>query len=192
MAFDRFSSRKGMPAICHIDNGTNFVAGMKELRNIMSNWDNSKFGTQMTTRGVKWIFNPPAAPYFCGVWERLIQSAKRALQVALTNRHVTDEILLTAIVKIKNLINNRPLTHVSVNHQDPDSLTPNHFLLGGINVPLPFNNEENPDPALKERFKTAQVIADHFWNHWISEYVPNLKERRKWLTPNIRTFKLTI
>ena len=36
---------------------------------------------------------------------------------------------------------------------------------------------------LKRRWKQVQYVADVFWTRWISEYIPRLQERQKWLKP---------
>jgi hypothetical protein len=98
MAFRRFISVHGQVSICYSDNGTGLVAGEKELRACLFQWNRRG-------RGVEWIFNPLAAPYFGGVWERLIQTAKSALNIVLRLRTLTDEILATAMSEVSSLLN---------------------------------------------------------------------------------------
>ena len=181
MAFDRFALRRGFPTVVCSDNGTNLKAGEKEIRQALDRWNQSEIGSKMAARHVSWIFNPPSAPHFGGVWERLVQSAKRALRATLTNRTVTDEILVTAAAEAENAINSRPLTYVSVDPEDPEPLTPNHFLIGTSNPTRPLDHPEMRDPPLRKRLVYSQMLADLFWRRWMDEYVPFLIERRKWL-----------
>jgi hypothetical protein len=79
----------------------------------------------------QWIFSSPHGPNFGGVWERLVQSCKRAMKVTIANRLVSDQVLNTMVAEVASLLNARPLTHLSMDPNDPDPLTPNHFLFGG-------------------------------------------------------------
>jgi len=180
-AFTRFTSRRGTPSTVYSDNGTNLTAGERELNHMISAWNQSEIGSRLTCKNIRWIFSPPAAPHFGGVWERLVQSAKRALSVILNGRSVSDEVLSTAMVEVENLINSRPLTHVSVDATDPEPLTPNLFLLGHANVARPFDRQDTPELDPRRKFQHSQLLASHFWRRWMKEYVPSLTERRKWL-----------
>ena len=62
-AFTRFSKRRGVPELVVSDNGTNFVAAERELREAVSNMNQSKIGSALACKGVKWRFNPPLAPH---------------------------------------------------------------------------------------------------------------------------------
>ena len=84
---------------------------------------------KLKNQPVEWRFSPPVAPCFGGSWERLIKSAKSALRAILNERSVTEDVLHTAIVGAEALLNSRPLTHVSVDPNSLEALTPNHFLL---------------------------------------------------------------
>ncbi|CAG7832787.1 unnamed protein product [Allacma fusca] len=70
------------------------------------------------------------SPNMCGAWERLVRSVKLALQVTLKERVPREDVLLTLLVEAEAVVNSRPLTFVSVDANDPETLTPNHFLLG--------------------------------------------------------------
>ena len=111
----------------------------------------------------------------------MIQSAKIALRGILQERAVNDDVLLTPIVGAEALLNSRPLTHVSVDPNDLEALTPNHFLLlrahPGCNLDFPPGQQLSS----RKRHQHAQELITHFWNRWLREYVPNLIERRKWL-----------
>ena len=44
---------------------------------------------------IDWKLNPPAAPHFGGIWERLVQIFKLSLYKVIGSRTLTDEILNT-------------------------------------------------------------------------------------------------
>ena len=66
-AIRRFICRRGQVKILRSDNGTNFVAAEKELRKALENLDQTKIQNTMTEKGIKWIFNTPAASHQGGV-----------------------------------------------------------------------------------------------------------------------------
>ena len=181
LCFKRFVARRGKPAHCYSDNGTNFIAAEKEIADGILRWNKEKMIEQLAAEGVDWHFNPPAAPHFGGAWESLIKSAKSALKHILHGRTLTDEVLHTALVLVESLLNGRPLTHVSVDATDPEPLTPNHLLLGRPLPYTPFDIVEDGDLNARRRWRVAHAIAHHFWRRWMKEYLPRLTERRKWL-----------
>lgn len=182
-AFSRFKNRRGSIAHLYSDNGTNFVAANKEIQAAIERLNAQGVGDKLANLKVQWHFNPPGAPHFGGAWERLIKSAKIALQAVLHNQHVTDEILNTALTEVEALLNSRPLTHVSVDPTDLEPLTPNHLLLGRRNPYVQPDISDEKDVCARLRFKRAQLIAEHFWRRWLREYLPDLTERKKWMLP---------
>ena len=124
----------------------------------------------------------PAAPHMGGVWERLVRSCKKALNV-LQNQVLTDEVLLTAFAEVEWLVNSHPLTEVSSDVDDLEALTPNHFVIGRGTVNLPPGVFVNREISSHIHCRQAQVVADHNWNRWLREYLPCLITRKKWLQP---------
>ena len=64
MAFRRFISRRGCPHTCFSDNGTNFLAGERELREAVARLDKEENQNFMTSRQITWRFSPPSGPHF--------------------------------------------------------------------------------------------------------------------------------
>ena len=180
MAFQRFADRRGYPAVVYSDNGTQIVAGDKEIKECLDNWNQEKINGAMSRRSVQWHYSPPAAPHFGGVWERLVKSAKIALNSIMDSRPLTDEMLLTILTEVESLLNGRPLTHISVDPRDPEPLTPNHFLLGRANPNVPMDVFDNTEVCSKRTWRAAQVMINHFWRRWLKEYLPTITERKKW------------
>ncbi|XP_045023763.1 uncharacterized protein LOC123468196 [Daphnia magna] len=183
-AFSRFADRRGLPQLCYSDNGTNLVAGEQEINRILSRWNEADLVRKiekLKNQPIEWRFSPPVAPHFGGSWERLIKSAKTALRGILNDRSVTEDVLVTAIVGAEALINSRPLTHVSVDPNDFEAITPNHFLLLRAHPGCHLDSSPGSTTSSRRRYEQAQELITHFWNRWLREYVPNLIERRKWL-----------
>ena len=128
---------------------------------------------------IQWFFNPPSAPHFGGVWEGLVKSAKKVLKITLNGQLVNDETLLTLMAEIESLLNSRPLTRVSIDPQDLEAITPNHFLIGRNSPNVPPDVFDERDLNSRKRWRQAQTL---FWRRWLREYMPTLTERRKWRT----------
>ena len=79
MALERFWKRRGMPSEILTDNGTNFVAVEREIREALAAVDTAKVTRELASHRIKWRFNPPAAPHFGGVFETMVKAMKRTL-----------------------------------------------------------------------------------------------------------------
>ena len=179
-AFYRMVSRRGLPEEMLSDNGTNFVGGHNELKDLVKQLDKDKIQDSTANRGVKWYFNPPAAPHFSGVHEVMIKAAKRAIYSILGNADITDEELQSAIIGAEGLINSRPLTYQSANEKDIVPLTPNHFLHGQVGGQFaPDSVDIEPFNPWK-RWRLVQELVRHFWARWLKEWLPALNSRKKW------------
>jgi hypothetical protein len=108
-------------------------------------------------------------------------------------KHVlTDEVLATTMAEVESLVNSRPLTEVSSNVDAMEAITPNHFLLGRINLsPGVFIDKEI---SSRKRWRQAQVVTNHLWGRWLREYLPALVQRAKWTqdVPNLKVGDLVI
>ena len=182
-ALMRFSARRGTPDKVRSDNGTNFVGGQRELRQAVRSWkEDSKVKGQLLQKEIKWEFNPPAASHMGGVWERQIWTVRKVLNAIIKNQTLDDERLATLFCEVESIVNDRPLTYVSDNPRDPESLTPNHLLLlraGPGLAPGKFQKED----IYGKRWRHVQYLADQFGKRWIREYLPTLQLRRKWIQP---------
>ena len=88
---------------------------------------------------IEWINILSKAPWYGGVYERLIKSVKRCLKKTLRNSKVTSAELYTLVVKIEGTLNNRPLTNLSAD-EFYKALTPNHLICGRKLEQLPDLN----------------------------------------------------
>ena len=96
-AIMRFIARRGKPNTIISDNGTNFVGAEREFTEYVAAWNKEGIEEHLIQRGIRWKFNPPAAPHFGGVWERLVRSCKKAMYAVLGNRSVTEDVLSTTM-----------------------------------------------------------------------------------------------
>ena len=61
-AFYRMVNQRRLPREMLSDNGTNFVAAERELRELVEALDQSKIAQSTANKGVMWHFNPPLGP----------------------------------------------------------------------------------------------------------------------------------
>ena len=177
----RFQARR--PAIRHLysDNGTNFTASDKELRAEMETW-NLSATPELRLTGIQWTFNPPVAPHRGGVWERLVQSAKKHLAFVLNQDNLHIETFATVLAQTELAMNSRPITYVG-DEPGIQALRPIDFLCPGVYAssgcdlvpPSPPDAE-----ALRYTWRQSRAIADAFWRRWKRDYVSALQARPKW------------
>ena len=129
-ALSRFTSRRGTPSAITSDNGTNFVGAVNEIKELVEKLDKEKIQRATGHKGIKWVFNPPSALHFGGVFESMVKVAKKALYAVLGTSDITDEELITACAGVESLVNSRPLTYQTADPHDDVPLTPNYFLHG--------------------------------------------------------------
>ena len=183
-AFSRFTARRGVPKHVFSDNGTNFVAAEKELKEMIDGLDKDRI--QHARSEIQWKFLPPHASHMAGVWERLIRSTKDILRVLLdreVSRPVNDETLCTLLCQVEEIMNDRPLTRNPDSLEDAPALTPNMLLTFERRPVYTPGQFDEKDVYSKRWWRRAQHLSDVFWKRWVKEYVPLLHQRQKWTHP---------
>lgn len=132
---------------------------------------------------MRWVFNPPYAPHFAGIWKRLIRNVKNALKTILKGSLVTEHVLRTVFAEVEAILNSRPLTKSSEDANDSTAITPAHLLLQRPAMILPPGEFDQETTMTRKKWKQTQILANHFWNRWIKEYLTTLHLRQKWLKP---------
>ena len=186
-AVTKFIARRGRPKTLLSDNGSNFVGSARELKQYIDNWNKTQIAERLHQQDIEWSFNPPGAPHFGGVWERLVRSCKRAMFAVLSGRGLTDEILTTTMCIVEHTLNGRPLTPVSSDPEDLEAITPNHFLIGRAGICIPFIPQAEKYTDLRKAFRASQAYALMIWKRWSNEYLPQWNQRKKWSNQEKRT-----
>jgi hypothetical protein len=176
-----FLNRRGMVLEMWSDNGRNFTAADKILQKAVKEINESEqVQSELSKKHIVWKFITPGAPHHGGPWERMVRSAKKVIYALMKTRAPRQHTLQSFFIEAENVINARPLTHVPVERDVPEALTPNHFLLGASNgMPAPgrFSRSDELTPT---QWRFAQMLTEHFWKRWIKEYLPDLTRRVKW------------
>ena len=107
--------------------------------------------------------------------------------------------LQTLVVEIEATLNDRPITYVSSDIGDEESLTPSHLLYGRRITSLPFDHgitsEDLADPDYGNgsdmgcRVKMQALILQCFWNRWRHEHLTSLREFQKTTGTNKQSIK---
>ncbi|XP_046347391.2 uncharacterized protein LOC124128018 [Haliotis rufescens] len=179
MAFRRFASLRGKPYELISDQGSNFRGAKTELQEALASME-PDLAEQLARHKVRFVFNPPHAPHFGGVWEREIKSVKYGLRVALGDQTVTEPVLRTILAEVAGILNSKPLAYISSDVRDVDPVTPNILLIGRHDASLPQVVYPADELLSRRRWRHSQVLADHFWVHFVKYYLPDMQLRTKW------------
>ena len=88
--------------------------------------------------------------------------------------------LLTLVTKIERILNDRPITALLSSPDDLSALTPFMITSGSI------GDSVTPDVFMRNDeyrrlWRKTQYLSDKFWENWISQYLPMLQPRKKFL-----------
>ena len=86
-----------------------------------------------------------------------MRSVKVTLRSQLKDSAPKEEVLHTFLCEAEAMVNSRPLTHVSIDADDEEALTPFHFLIGTSSIPGVATNGR---PVLEEMDTRISTNAD--------------------------------
>ncbi|XP_044755398.1 uncharacterized protein LOC123314290 isoform X1 [Coccinella septempunctata] len=179
----RFIARRGRPKIIYSDNGTNFVGAY----NMFKSLDWSIVTKFCSLERIIWKFNPPAAPWWGGFWERLIRILKNLLRRTLGKASLNFEEMFTVLCDCEAVINSRPITFLSDSVDDLCPLTPAMFIQDikeiGVN-----DCDVVECSKLTRRAKYRQKLGEQLRKRFRIEYLGQLKHRFK--TQSVRQLKV--
>ena len=138
-AYRRFVGRRGLCQRLYSDNAMNFRGANNELRAMLQRASEFylKVASVLANDGSEWVFIPPNAPHYGGLWEAGVKSVKHHLKRAVGEHTLTFEELSTILVEIEACLNSCPLSALNFDLDDLHALTPFHFLTGSSSALLP-------------------------------------------------------
>ena len=191
-SFKRFTSRRGLPRKIVSDNGKTFKAAAKIIDAVIRHEDVQRHFAGV---GVTWLFNIEKAPWWGGMFERLIRSTKRCLRKVIGKAKLDYDELLTVVTEVEMIINSRPLSYVTPDDLE-EPLTPSHFLTGKRTMSIPDGIFTDPDwdddvqitiPELNRRMRHLNSVLNHFWKRWKGEYLLELRESHRYSSSGAQT-----
>ncbi|KAG5876046.1 hypothetical protein JTB14_031573 [Gonioctena quinquepunctata] len=187
LTLKRFISRRGIPAVIHSDNATNYVGARNHLRELREFFAKSQLSESLKVfaaeTGFDWKFIPPRSPHWGGLWEAAVKGAKRHLYRIIGNSQLTFEELSTVLAQIEAILNSRPLCPISSDPKDLEVLTPGHFLIGRSLTSYPELDATHLHENRLAFWQKCSQIQQSFWKRWTVEYLNRLQNRPKWLSP---------
>ena len=128
LAFQRFTSRRGLPAILISDNAKTFRGSSREIKKIVRS---KKVLRYLANNRISWKFIVEEAPWWGGFWEQLIQTVKQCLRKTTGRATLNYDELVTLLTEVESVVNSRPMTYLE-DDQDGVSytLSPSHLING--------------------------------------------------------------
>ena len=123
----------------------------------------SRVVRSLTQEGTSWIFNPPSAPHFGGIWEAAVKSAKHHLRRIIGDQVLTFSELTTLMCRMEACLNSRPLTALTDDPSDLDFQSPSHFLIQRYSFIVPEEDVINDNVLEGKRWLLISQLAQHFW-----------------------------
>ena len=180
--FKRFTARRGIPVKILSDNRLTFKAADKMISSILNHPTVKEYFTGVR---VQWTFNLEKAPWWGGIFERMVKSVKRCLRKSIGRRKLGLDELHTLITEVEAIVNSRPLSHISTEDAE-EPVTPSHLICGRRLLSLPDGpyHEDLEDDFLEHSVLTKRLIElnkvlDHFWMRWKMEYLLELRNAHR-------------
>ena len=180
-AIQRFSLNHRVPSLIRSDNGKSFIAARKVLYPEISmegvDWDQ----IQCTVDTPKWVMIAPGSPD-TNLAEAYVKLVKNRLDLDIRSRRFTRDQLSTLLTIAVHSVNNRPLTFLSEDINDPRPVTANMLLkpLYHSNIGLKVN--EFAPVSYRRYYEDICQYAEEICQRWTNDFAKELKKYPKWRT----------
>ena len=166
LIFHQFVSRGGLYTVIHSDNARMFKAVYAELKKLWQVFNNPDVSNYYVNKGIKWRYIIGQGAWWGGFHERLVRPVKTILRKVFGQTSLVVDELETVLTEIESVINHRPLVYVQ--GDDPQVLSPSHFLIGNkpTNLP-PIKVSDNVYKSTKEillkTYQYREKLLNNFW-----------------------------
>ncbi|KAL0146824.1 hypothetical protein M9458_057763, partial [Cirrhinus mrigala] len=155
LALKRFISRRGLCKIIYSDNAKRFKRANQDLSELWQAIKDPQLLEYFSGKGIVWRFIVERAAWWGGFWERLVRSVKTCLRMVLGRASITFEEMSTLLMEVEATLNSRPLTFVHNEVDEPQPLTPAHFLVSERLTALP----PKPFPADHDHLTVSKEMT---------------------------------
>jgi hypothetical protein len=185
-AFERFISTRGQVKYAVCDNQTAFRKASKQMQRLYKTLDWDRVAKWCTSRyePIDIKFNVPLSPWQGGVFERMIGSIKKALKATIGTKTLELPQLITLLKSAESIVNQRPLTYISNDPNDPLPLSPDLILIGRPLGSLPDSLANDKTASrIDILWKKRQKLQSEFGVRFQKEYITSLLPTSKWTRP---------
>ena len=171
------------------DNGKTFKYAAKAIYDVLTPPEVKQYSSMI---GLQWSFNLAKAPWWGGIFERMVRSTKRCLRKSIGRAILTYDELLTTLTEVEMILNSRPLSYIS-NDEIEQPLNPSHLMMGRrvLNLPDPECRDDGDEDynmsqgTLNKRMKHFSMILNHFWRRTsiVTQRLPQGVDVKKELCP---------
>ena len=183
LCFRRFVARRGTPSLITSDNASQIKMGNEVIEKIwMDATGEDDVQSFISNKGITWKYVVEYAPWQGGFYERLVGMTKRALRKSLGRSKANNIELNTLLTEVEAMLNYRPLVYINDDINSGEAITPAHFLSLNHHTGVPEISEEYQPKEFSwnmivENWRKGQAKLNVFWQTWVAEYLPTLRER---------------
>jgi hypothetical protein len=175
------------------DNASQFKAVASIVEKHSGRVNKEKFAEYLVNHGVKFSYISAFSPWKGGVYERMVQTVKRAFRKAVGRRVLNSVQLATVLAEVQYIVNTRPLVYIGSEFDQREALSPASFLNMNLRTIFPdptadiddvTDPDYNPKPEstrnkLKHMFKCDQALLNELWDAFKGEYLLGLRQQHQ-------------
>lgn len=128
LTFRRHCAIYRTPSLILCDNAKTFLKGDEEIQKLFQILEDQKVQHHFTQKRVQMRHIPAKSPHWGGMYERLIGVVKMSIKKVLHRALINLSELQTLFKEVQAVINDRPITFVYHDMNDPEPLTPSKLL----------------------------------------------------------------
>ncbi|XP_070075492.1 uncharacterized protein [Drosophila takahashii] len=130
------------------------------------------------THGTEFVFIPPRAPHFGGLWEAAVKVAKHLLIRAIGSALLSKDELDAIVVEVEAILNTRPIVAVTTNPNYIQAISSAHLQAGrtiGALPPVSVQRVNDDKLSYLSRWRLVSAVKERFWTSWLREYLLSLQ-----------------